>query len=109
MQATETASAIFAEWQKDETLLARASRGFICTIGKKKSLNRSEVAHNKDALAPVIRHIGFLPYKLKFQLGNRNGCNLFVIRQVYVPYIYHLLWGYHLRPSSLFVYNHGSN
>ena len=64
MQATETAAAIFADWQKDETLVTRASRGFICNIGKKKSLNRSEVAHNKDALAPVIRHIGFLPTKI---------------------------------------------
>ena len=61
-RASQVACRVFNDWQCDEMLLGRASRGFMANIGKKKSLNRAEVAHNKNLLAPVIRHMGFLPF-----------------------------------------------
>ena len=67
MESTSpVAGHVFREWQSDEILLGRASRGFMANIGKKKSLNRAEVAHNKTLVAPVIRHMGFLPFNLKW-------------------------------------------
>ena len=61
MQAQNTeAGLIFQEWQGDEVLCGRASRGFMANIGKKKSLNRAEVAHNFKILIPIVRHLGFL-------------------------------------------------
>ena len=64
MQAQNTqnteAGLIFQEWQGDEVLCGRALRGFMANIGKKKSLNRAEVAHNFKILIPIVRHLGFL-------------------------------------------------
>ena len=51
---------IFSEWRADDVLCGRASRGFMANIGKRKKLNRLEVAHNAHILAPVIRHLGAL-------------------------------------------------
>ena len=51
---------IFNEWRADDLLCGRASRGFMANIGKRKKLNRLEVAHNAHVLAPVLRHLGAL-------------------------------------------------
>jgi hypothetical protein len=69
-RASPVAGQVFNEWQSDDMLLSRASRGFMANIGKKKSLNRAEVAHNKNLLAPVIRHMGFLPFNSN---GSKKG------------------------------------
>ena len=66
---------IFSEWRADDVLCGRASRGFMANIGKRKKLNRLEVAHNAHILAPVIRHLGALIgyYSRSFSLSLSCG------------------------------------
>ncbi len=61
-QPNQSVAAIFGEWQADEFLCSKGARGYLANIGKKASLNRAEVSHNANVLAPIIRHLGFLSY-----------------------------------------------
>lgn len=45
-------------WQALPDLVATASRGYMCQIGKMQELDRAEVNVNKQILAPVVEHLG---------------------------------------------------
>lgn len=60
-RSSPSAGEIFNEWKSSDALCARGSRGYLANIAKNRELNRAEVAHNYEILAPIIRHLGFLP------------------------------------------------
>lgn len=66
MAYSAVAVKIFEEWKANESLCHNAAKACLTQIGKKENLNRAEVSHNHEILAPVIHHIGYLIYLIQF-------------------------------------------
>lgn len=62
MAYSAVAVSVFEEWKANESLCQNAAKACLAQIGKKDNLNRAEVSHNHEVLAPVVRHIGYLIY-----------------------------------------------
>lgn len=101
-QPNESVAAIFAEWRVDEMLCSRGARGYLANIGKKASLNRHEVAHNANALAPVIRHLGFSSHLFQSAV-------LFMLKSLLGGPIEHAWIPHHPRLASFLISYNGSH
>jgi len=56
----DAVGAVVADWKSNENLVLLAAGGIMAKVGNHSDLDRNELDSNKDVLAPIVRHLGFL-------------------------------------------------
>ena len=57
---TDAVGAVVADWKSNDKLILVAAGGIMAKVGNHSDLDRDELDSNKDVLAPIVRHLGFL-------------------------------------------------